>query len=83
MKLRDIFDHLLGMGIVIGGQNPRNTLGALLSKSPHFETTPDIGWYFKNKAPDREVEGLNGSGSANPEGVGLHATSPQPTARHS
>lgn len=85
MKSRDILDHLTNTGIVIGGKKPRNTLGAILSKSEDFETTPDLGWYFKkDKGPSLTTGALNGSGSSHPEGGGLHnPLPPQPVTGRS
>jgi len=46
MKLGALYDALTAKGIVIGGKEPRNNLGAKLSADRRLETHRGLGWWF-------------------------------------
>lgn len=51
MKLGDIYTAILARGIIVGGKNPRNNLGAKLSADPRLKTIPGMGWWFASDPP--------------------------------
>jgi hypothetical protein len=56
MKLGALFDAVVARGVQIGGKNPRNNFGAMLSLEKTRLTTGREGWYFKDEYP-RQLDG--------------------------
>jgi len=46
MKLGELHDAVLALGVQIGGKNPKNNLGAKLSADFRLVTHKDFGWWF-------------------------------------
>lgn len=55
-----IYDHIAGLGIEIGGNDPRNNLSAMLSNSPIFQSHGRAGWTLASadddNAPDPDLQ---------------------------
>lgn len=49
MKLGDLYQALVAQGVQIGGKNPRNNLGAMLSGDKIRLCTGPDGWWFKDE----------------------------------
>lgn len=47
MLVGDLYDALAAKGVVIGGKNPRNNLGAKLAGAADLKTRRGVGWFFK------------------------------------
>jgi hypothetical protein len=45
-----IYDHIVSLGIEIGGNEPRNNLSAMLSNSPIFQSHGRAGWTLTDEA---------------------------------
>lgn len=87
MKLGALYDAICAKGVVIGGKEPRNNLGAKLSADRRLKTYPGIGWWFADEA----IPGIDAassfqniadylprqlSGGRNEEGPGANASRP-------
>jgi hypothetical protein len=64
MKLRELFDAVIARGVHIGGKNPRNNFGAMLSADKTRLTTGREGWYFKDEYPRQLDDGEYDEGLA-------------------
>lgn len=57
LKIRDIFDRLTTLGVVITGKVPLNNLSAHLSRSAEFELGPKSEWWFASAEKQEPPEG--------------------------
>jgi hypothetical protein len=57
LKIREIFDGLTAMGVVITGKVPLNNLSAHLSRSIEFELGPKSEWWFASAEKQEPPEG--------------------------
>jgi hypothetical protein len=64
MKLAELFDAVVAKGVEIGGKNPRNNFGAMLSADKSRLTTGPDGWYFKDEYPRQLDDGEYDEGLA-------------------
>jgi hypothetical protein len=71
MKLADLYDEVIARGAHIGGKNPRNNLGAMLSADRVRLTTGPQGWYFKDEYPPQLEEPGYDEGPADDAGPSL------------
>lgn len=58
-KTADLYDDLVAAGHEIGGDDPKNNLSAMLSKSPLFRSHKRAGWTLvesQSTAPDEDDE---------------------------
>lgn len=51
-----IYEHVLGLGIEIGGNDPRNNLSAMLSNSPIFQSHGRAGWTLASADDNHEPD---------------------------
>ncbi|MGX1741084.1 hypothetical protein ACWIEX_05950 [Bosea sp. NPDC055353] len=51
-----IYDHILQLGIEIGGNDPRNNLSAMLSNSPIFQSHGRAGWTLASADDNHEPD---------------------------
>lgn len=64
MKLRDLYAAVVARGVQIGGKNPHNNFGAMLSADKVRLTTGKDGWYFKDEYPRQLDDGEYDEGLA-------------------
>jgi hypothetical protein len=57
MKLSALFDAVTARGVIIGGKNPRNNFGAMLSADKVRLTTGKEGWWFTEEFYPRRLDG--------------------------
>lgn len=58
-KTADLYDNLVAAGHEIGGDDPKNNLSAMLSKSPLFRSHKRAGWTLvesQSTAPDDDTD---------------------------
>ena len=58
-KTSDLYDDLIAAGHEIGGDDPKNNLSAMLSKSPLFRSHKRAGWTLvesQSTAPDEDPD---------------------------
>lgn len=61
-KTADLYDNLVAAGHEIGGDDPKNNLSAMLSKSPLFRSHKRAGWTLvesQSTAPDDDTDETN------------------------
>ncbi|MFY9294271.1 MAG: hypothetical protein WAP03_26845 [Methylorubrum rhodinum] len=58
----DVYDHIVGLGITIRGENPVNNLSAMLSNSGLFKANGRAGWTMRD-----DDDGADGDEEPSPE----------------
>jgi hypothetical protein len=73
MKLSTLYSAVVARGAVIGGQNPTNNFGAMLSSDKVRLATGPQGWWFRDEPPPPPLEDLDRIDE------GLEADAPRPS----
>lgn len=53
---KDLLEHIVSLGIDVGGSNPLNNLSAILSNSNLFASNGRVGWTLKPRRSDAELK---------------------------
>lgn len=75
----EIYDYLVGQRIEVSGKQPRNTLSAMMSNSPNFQSIDRKGWMLTGAVREvNEAAGTQMTGTSAPAAslVPLPALSP-------
>lgn len=83
VKTATLLEYIKTLGIDLGGNDPVNSLSALLSTSGHFQAHGRSGWTLKTRSKSAmgDTYGLGESADTRP-GVTIVMQDPEPLAEH-